>query len=65
MMPYLIYFNGANFDLYFIFKQLLKDKTFDSNRYRIITSFKGSCLVLFRIYDVKTKEYILNTLDLC
>lgn len=64
-IPLLIYFNGACFDLYFIYKKMLEDESFDGVRYHIFTTFKGTCLVLFRIFDTETSEYVFNTHDIC
>ena len=55
-------FNSANYDLYFLVRELLKSKY--SNRFTSKTIFKGNTLIFFMLVDNMSGKTALKSHDL-
>ena len=58
---YLCGFNSANYDLYFLVRELLKSKY--SKRFASKTIFKGNTLIFFMLVDTYSGKIALKTHD--
>jgi hypothetical protein len=62
-VPTLIGYNISGFDMHFIMQNILRDPI-ASQRFKLNMIYKGSSLIFFQLFDVRSQEIVLKTHDM-